>query len=572
VRVIRNKVTPMTGKGKAPAVRRTMGAVTDLLLIHPPAAKPAEPPLGVAVLLAELRSRGIPAAAIDANIDAYLFLLEEGRLAGSAAGEAATALRRSVRNVSRSLAFLRSPEAAASFPRYVSAVRHVDGALAAWKGTDGDERLSLGDYVHGALSPFSPADLERVASGKATTLFRPYFLESLLPRVAARSPGLIGLSVNYRHQVLPAFELAGMLKRAFPAATIVGGGGMFSCWEEAVRENGLRLPAFDRVVFGPGEVTLARLAAGEDPDDDATPAEGGTARFAPDYDSFRLRDYLSPVPVLPVTASRGCYWHRCRFCPEAASPTQSYRSADPASFPGLLRSLSERHGVFHFHLTDNAVPVPVLEALAGSPGTMAGLAWHGFVRFERALREDGLLRGLADAGCRMLQLGLESGSQRVLDRMGKGTRLEDASDILRKLARAGIATYVYVMLGTPGEAEEDGEATLRFLEDHAGAISFLNLAIMNLPRASGFLESPERFGIRAAELFSKDEEPLGLYRTFETETGWGRADARRFRSRRLLASPEIRRIAQRTPPLFTSNHAFLFGPGTAFPGCPGCAR
>jgi hypothetical protein len=358
--------------------------------------------------------------------------------------------------------------------------------------------------------------------------------------------------------VLPAFELAGMLKRALPGVRIVAGGGMLSSWGRTLRGSGLRLPAIDAVVTGAGEEPLARLAGDPAGCRDRLLDGGDAVRFEPDFAFARPGDYLSPVPVLPVTASRGCYWRRCAFCPEAATPTHGYACIEAARFPDLLLSLAARHGLAHFHLTDNAIPVNVLRALAARADDLAGLRWHGFVRFERALADPALAERLARAGCRMLQLGLESGSQRVLDRLGKGTRLADASAILKTLAGAGISAYVYVMLGMPGEREEDGEATLAFLEAHAREIGFLNIAVMNLPRDSAFLDAPEAHGIRDARLFSEDE-PLGLYRSFESTDGWSRADARRFLSRRMLASPAIRAIVNRTPPLFTSNHAFLFG-------------
>jgi hypothetical protein len=530
------------------------------LLIHPPAVKPCEPPLGIACLLGALRAGGIAAEAVDANIAAYRWLLDGRMPPDSAAAGPDVAVRRAMGNVPRSLAYLRSPRAAESFPRYVTAVRHLDKALSAWKGESGDERVTLGDHVHGALSPFAPASLEAVASGRASTLFAGYFRESLLPLVARLSPDTVGLSVNFRHQLLPAFELAGMLKRAFPGIRIAGGGGMFSSWGPTLRASDLRLPAFDAIVTGAGEEAMARLAI--DPAwGGAQLRDGGDAvRFEPDFSFAAGGGYLSPVPVLPVTASRGCYWRRCAFCPEASSPTHGYACIEARLFPELLLSLSARHGVTHFHVTDNAIPVNVLHALAARAKDTAGLRWHGFVRFERALADPALAEGLARGGCRMLQLGLESGSQRLLDRMGKGTRLEDASAILSTLSRAGIATYIYVMLGVPGETEADAEETLAFLEAHAGEIGFLNIAVMNLPRDSLFLDAPELHGIRDAKLFS-EEEPLGLYRSFEPAHGWSRAEARRFLSRRMLASPAVRSIVNRTPPLFTSNHAFLFRPG-----------
>jgi len=69
----------------------------DLVLIHPPAARPAEPPLGTAVLLSHLRRKGAAAEAIDANLEAHFYLLDGDRLSDAAGPAPATALHRAMR-------------------------------------------------------------------------------------------------------------------------------------------------------------------------------------------------------------------------------------------------------------------------------------------------------------------------------------------------------------------------------------------------------------------------------------------------------------------------------------------
>jgi hypothetical protein len=537
-------------------------ASPDVLLIHPPATRPAEPPLGTGVLLSHLRRLGIRAEAIDANVEAYLHLLGEDRLQAAAGPGAGTTVRRAVRNAPRALSFLRSPGAAASFPRYAAAARHLAAALSAYRGESGAERLTLGDYTHGGLSEFSPADLSRVADGRDGTVFGGYFREVLLPRVAGLRPRCVGISVNFRHQALPAFELAGLLRRALPGVPVVGGGGLLTSWKRPLLASGRRLPAFTRVVFGPGEGALASVAAGDVSRDDYFLHGSEEAEFLPEFGFAELRGYLSPEPVLPVAASRGCYWGRCGFCPEAVAPTHPHRTHDPAAFPELLRELSLRYGVTRFHLTDNAIPPRTLRALAARADALRGLSWHGFARFERDLLAPGFVSGLAAAGCAMLQLGLESGSQPLLDRMGKGTRVSDAPAILANLKAAGIATYVYVMLGAPGETAEDAGRTLAFLERHAGEIDFLNLSILNLPRDAEGETLPGGDGAYRGSA-GRDDDALGLYRPVPATAGWGRPQARRFLSRRILGSPAVREIVARTPPGFASNHAFFFRGGGA---------
>jgi len=529
----------------------------DLLLIHPPAARAAEPPLGTAVLLSHLRRGGATAEAIDANLEAHLYLLDGDRLARAAGPAPAIALHRAMTGVPEALSFLRSPDAGRSIPRYVAAARRLNTALSAHCGAGGRERWTLGDYVHADLSEYSPRDLSLAASGKAGTVFSGYFRDALLPRVDRMRPRGVAISVNYRHQVLPAFELAGMLRRRLPGVVLYGGGGMFTSWRSSLRGMELSFLPFDRVGFGPGETALAAAAGGVAAGAGVFFEDGEAVEFLPDFGFAPLREYLSPEPVLPVTATRGCYWRRCRFCPEAVAPIHPYRATAPGTFPTLLRALSDRYGVRRFHLTDNAIPVATLRSMADAGSALRGLSWHGFARFERELLEPGFASSLAAAGCSMLQLGLESGSQPLLDRMGKGTRVADASAILSNLSRAGIVAYVYVMLGAPGETEGDAERTRSFLSEHAGEIGFLNLSILNMPRDASWPgiaggSAPREGG------FNDEDEPLGLYRRIPASGGWGRPQARRFLQKRVLGDPAIRAIAARTPPWFGDSHAFFF--------------
>jgi hypothetical protein len=210
--------------------------------------------------------------------------------------------------------------------------------------------------------------------------------------------------------------------------------------------------------------------------------------------------------------------------------------------------LSDRYGVRRFHLTDNAIPVVLLRSMADAGSVLRGLSWHGFARFEPELLDPGFASSLAAAGCSMLQLGLESGSQPLLDRMGKGTRVADASTILSNLARAGIAAYVYVMLGAPGETTADAERTRSFLAEHAGEIGFLNLSILNLPREASWPGLAEGSAPRAGGFLDEDE-PLGLYRRVPASG---------------LGDRAIRAIAARTPPWFGDSHAVFFRPGGTY--------
>ncbi len=526
------------------------------LLLQPPALKPSEPPLALATLAGYLRP-SFRVEVLDANLAAYRYLLDEERLLLVAGSELSTSDRRALRHRQGSLELLCTGDGL-SFPRYSTAVRYLNHLLSFWWRKDGRERLTLGDYQQPGYSVFNPGHLARFASGEARTLFRGYYLDQLIPQLAAQPPRLVAISINYLHQVFPAFELAGLLRRQFPYLTLVAGGGLISSWQAQLRQARLQLPVFDHLIFGPGERPLRQLLQGSARMDYLL--EGGQEiAFQPDFAGFPLTDYFSPRRVLPLSSARGCYWQQCLFCPEATAPVHPFRQSLPEQFPALLQDYAARYGVDCFHLTDNAIPVAILKALADSPPPANEIRWFGFVRFESCLEDPQFVRRLAASGCQLLQLGLESGSQQVLDRLGKGIRLEAAAQILENLAAAGIGSYVYIMLGTPGETREDAEQTRSFLLRHAAKISFLNLSIMNLPQASELAQSPDQYGIAATEPLA-EAAPLGLYRRFTPDGDWNRAATRRFLAKQLLGEPAIREIVRRTPTSFSSNHAVFFRP------------
>jgi hypothetical protein len=201
-------------------------STTDVVLIQPPATKAVEPPLGLAILAAHLRAGGFSVATIDANLIATLALLAPERATAAAGIHPPTNVRRALKQAQASLTLVRSAAALTSFPRYATALHHLHALLGLY-GTEG-ERLTLGDYEYDQLSPFAPATLQRLADGEVTTLFDELFSEMIVPTVVALAPRIIALSINYRHQLLPAFALAGMLRRSLPGVKVVAGGGMKS--------------------------------------------------------------------------------------------------------------------------------------------------------------------------------------------------------------------------------------------------------------------------------------------------------------------------------------------------------
>jgi radical SAM superfamily enzyme YgiQ (UPF0313 family) len=303
----------------------------------------------------------------------------------------------------------------------------------------------------------------------------------------------------------------------------------------------------DDLVAGPGEDYLLSLVekVGRQNSSRSSAKEfsHNKALPCPDYLSFPWELYLSPGAIIPYSASTGCYWRRCRFCPETAEGNP-YRSLPVEKVLSDLERLKKESNPVLIHFLDNAMSPSLLKALAGR---RIGVPWYGFVRITENFTDPAFCRRLRAAGCVMLKLGLESGDQGVLDILEKGISLSIASRVLRNLKEAGIGTYVYLLFGTPAEDFASARRTREYVVANSPWIDFLNVAIFNMPV----------FAVAAADLVTRSFSAgdLSLYTDFDHPRGWNRREVRRFVDGELKRDPVIAGILKRTPPVFTSNHA-----------------
>lgn len=502
-----------------------------MLLIYPPAARSTEPPLGIARLAGLLNRSGVPARCLDLcheGLDYLLSLEPEAR---------DTWTRGALRRRSRNRALLCDRATYANADRYRRAVLDLNRVLKAASQPFGVE-AGLADYRDPRRSPLHRADLLEAAADYQDNVFFPLFRARILDELAAFPTRVVGLSVNYLSQALCAFAVAGFLKAVQPDLVVVLGGGLITSW---IGQR--RLAATDR--FG-GLVDAFLPGRGEDAVLALLDASPGVAAAPPDFGDFVALDYLAPTHVLPYNFSTGCPWRRCSFCPETAEGSR-YVGTRLGVATEEIRSLVVRHAPGLLHVTDTEIAPLYLRGLADAP---PGVAWYGFARFSSLLTDPNFCRRLAASGCVMLQLGLESADPRVLDALGKGTRVDQIDCALRNLADVGIGVFLYVLFGTPAETRDAACRTRDFVAAHADRIAFLNVALFNLPVASA----------DAARLATRPfyEGDLSLYREFTHPSGWNRDVVRAWMADEFDADPAIRAILARTPPVFTSNHAPFF--------------
>jgi radical SAM superfamily enzyme YgiQ (UPF0313 family) len=190
------------------------------------------------------------------------------------------------------------------------------------------------------------------------------------------------------------------------------------------------------------------------------------ARDLVDLDRYRAiwmerHGYFS----LNIATTRGCPFH-CNWC---AKPIwgQRYNVRSPDNVVTELRWLRDHARPDHLWFADD-----IMGLKPGWLARFADLVERDGVRipFKCLGRADLLLRAgdieaLARAGASIVWIGAESGSQRVLDAMDKGTKVEQIVETARRLRAAGVRVGFFLQFGYPGETREEIEQTIRMVKD-----------------------------------------------------------------------------------------------------------
>ena len=505
-----------------------MSDIKSILLIHPPISKPCEPPPGIAKLAGALKAAGIDCRVYDANLAGILDLLDNPVKADD------TWSKRAFGKIRNNLQSLRSKEIYGDIDRYKRAVMDINRVLHV-TGQRLGVHVSFSNYTSSTFSPVRSDDLLQAAEQFEENPFFFSFQKRLAEIFFEKKPDVIGFSVNFMSQALCAFAMAGFIRKQFPGIHIVFGGGLITSWMNIPGFNNPFAGLVDKLVCGPGENILLKMCGVENK------MLPGCVGY--DYSQFDMEQYFSPGPVIPYSTSRGCYWQKCAFCPEK-SEHGGYQPLNIQNVSQDITRLITQEKPCLIHFTDNALSPKFLKHMIKNP---PNIPWYGFARITEHLTNPDFAKALKSSGCVMLKLGVESGDQAVLDALEKGIHLETVSKTLQNLQKAGIATYVYLLFGTPAETRPSAEKTLDFTMTHAHAIDFLNLAVFNLPAYS-----EDARELDTVEFYRGD---LSLYKGFVHPKGWNRDKVRQFLSKIFKKSPAIKAILNHDPPFFTSNHA-----------------
>ncbi|MCU0287131.1 MAG: B12-binding domain-containing radical SAM protein [Acidobacteria bacterium] len=300
----------------------------------------------------------------------------------------------------------------------------------------------------------------------------------ILSILAREKPGVLGITVytDTLAASLLAFKLA---KQKYPGMRTVMGGGIFA-GDLAMGTPNMeffleKTPFIDKILVGEGERLflnyledelhkssgLHKVATLSDIHNEIMDI---TTAGVPDFSDFDLAHY----PYLTAYTSRSCPF-QCEFCTETIQ-WGKYRKKSARQVTKELLTLYQRYGGQLFLMGDSLLNPIITDLAQEMEKEDISIYWDGYLRADRAAGDTENTMLWRRGGFYRARLGIESGSQRVLDLMNKKITTVEIKSAISALAYAGIKTTTYWVVGFPGETEADFQETLDLLEEMADDI------------------------------------------------------------------------------------------------------
>lgn len=342
-------------------------------------------------------------------------------------------------------------------------------------------------------------------------------IEETAREILTRKPDLVGVSCTI-FNMADAHILASRLKKDAPDLKILMGGYAVVFPPELMFKY---MPEFDFFITGEGEKPLLELVRAliDNRDLGDVPSlyyrVNGEVLSNPPAPLLKPHEIPSPAlellprrryamhppfnvkpPFCLIESARGCGWH-CNFCSISRKLRQKPVDA-------VLCEIANARSVFganEIHFVDPTFPANPKRAveLAEAIGKdFPGLVWSCKSRVE--LIDEEIAGAFAKNGCYMISLGVETGTQRMLNSLSKGNEVKDIERCFAALKRFGIRSLVYIMFGLPGETEKDVHETLEFLmalePDYV-----LFAGLMPDPRSALVAEYMDKVGFTMEDVF-----------------------------------------------------------------------
>lgn len=173
---------------------------------------------------------------------------------------------------------------------------------------------------------------------------------------------------------------------------------------------------------------------------------------------------INKLTKLMVASSRGCPF-QCAFCFKSIGSDCSVRYVSGRSIAEYMIKFYNTHGISKYYFVDDTFGISnqqLSEFAEAIRGYESIISWS-CMSHVNVLKES-KIKVLKELGCSAIHLGVESGSQRILDKMNKGTQITEVVHCASLIHKYGIELRTFILFGIPGETVGDLELTKELLK------------------------------------------------------------------------------------------------------------
>ncbi|MFZ4796087.1 MAG: B12-binding domain-containing radical SAM protein [Bacteroidia bacterium] len=295
-----------------------------------------------------------------------------------------------------------------------------------------------------------------------------------------------------------AQDISRKVKALFPKIPVVWGG-----WHPSLfPEQTLNEPSIDIIVKGQGEITFKELLERFETNTSLEGLQGICYKNAENkvisnqertmvdindfpafnYDLIHIPDYmkLSGRKQLDYISSQGCRF-RCSFCADPFMYKRGWYGFSAERMGNEIEALWKKYKFEHVHFQDETFFTNSKRVKAIAEEFIKRklpISWFGTMRADQGVRlEDEVWEICKQSGLEKVMIGMEAGSQEMLDYIQKDIKLEQVFDSAAKCIKYDIGINFSIIIGFPGESEESINSTLSMVTELRKMSSKFNMGI-----------------------------------------------------------------------------------------------
>lgn len=435
-----------------------------------------------------------------------------------------------IASLPEAISVFKDPERFYNLEDYQSALFSLDFCLNLISLAYYPWELTLHDY----MNPYFKFTLEGIKKEVEDNIYKEY-LEKTAPNLLANEPDAIGISISSSSEFIASLTLAKILKQKTKIPVLFGGNYISRLVDTLVVTPEFFDEFSPYVIYEEGEralVDFMRYLEGKikieqvpsliyklpknkkvklNKKDNLVKLNDTAVQ---NLDDYVLKKYFLPEIVLPIQASRGCYWRKCTFCDHDFGQTYNVKNIEKLT--DEIAQIQSKYGISHFEFVDEAISAQYLKTFSQAViDKKLNINWYCNCRLESNLTYD-IFKLARKAGLRMILWGYESGSEKIMEMINKGVDTKRRLEILKAANDADIWNFAYIFFGFPTETKKDADDTKNAICNNIDIIPAYGRSVFTLGKHALMRTNPEKYGITDLRM---DVEPFSSNCSYKITDG-----------------------------------------------------